>query len=1322
MHRHSRRLGAFVLARLATLLVFMSVSAFAASQPASVTLVSNADQPFSAFFPAYIAQSFTTGASSRGYMLNSVGVALHIIEGAQDTSSTVQVRTDTSGAPGSVLASLTPPAGYSDGINTFAASTGIALTPSTTYWITVGDGVTSVGALHPTYLTTLNDETGLNGWTIGNSFLHAQAPPVSWSNTSALGTYNASAQIRVTGYAVPAVHAESASVDGDALTIEFDTALATPGTVVLGDFSLGIDSDVITLEAGSYTISDTTLNVGLPRRIFAGQNVLLSYEASEELLGVGGGAVTGFTDLSVDNETTVKIPWVQVTSLPTIQESYVTGDAIEFSVTFIDPIQLLDAATPSFTFELDGSSRSAPYTSGDGTDTLVFGYTVVAEDLSEQPIAWPASAISPDGAMIEYIADDIAPSLETAAGSAPDQYVNSYDADVPFIVAATATGHTLTVEFSEELASEAPPLDAFALFKTRVGVSGAVRADLVAGPVVSGEQVTFTLEHGLALSDTAISLEQLATESNVRFTDLGGNPAEPFTQAVSNNTVAPVCPAPALADRKKVWEARADVDNLAEPPDPSVPGYGYFGPDPDVDFVHGDIDYPHFTLLGQSRAVQAVHVFEFGADETPFWPDVTSGDMLLSLSSALSSTELAYLRLHVCGQVFNFSDAAVTEYSNLKVYYTWKAAGIDWSSLAPVNLALSMPNAFISPPVIVKTSIVAPTSDVLFGPDEPIDVVLHFDSGVDVDTTNGTPSVVLQLNAEQTTVKASFDTGSGTSDLVFRHTPTEEIHSVTLLADSLAANEGKLTAPDSGVTARLPHRGATLHLEMHDAPSARFLRAPAIHDGAHPFNIELHFTEEPDSLEREHMMGGMITTTAAALEDAQPMSPDSNQAWMLTLRPTALADVSVEIKALACDQPTAVCFEGEPLRAGASATIPSVHYRVGYENFPAFHDGYTPFTVRVVISPPPRVLDELAVRRSLFSIAGGSLVSIARVDPDREDEWDISIAPNGLQEIVLFPQTAFECYAPTGLCNQLIEHPDWIEILGPPHIDISGARVDEDAEPPQLRFPVDLSRAIGETLTVDYVAISGTALVGDDFAETAGTITFVPGQTRENVIVTVYPDSVDEGEETLSLRLSNISLDYVVFDRDQATGTIRNSDPIPGAWLARFGRTVASQAVDALDTRFSQTIQAGATGTFFGMRLDGRAETELDRHQALESAVFGPDNVFSVFDDTPRTNANGLGAERTLSLTEVLANSAFSLSSGGGGTSGPSVSAWARGAFDSFDGIDNGSEASRAMSPAPLQAPTSKPGGSSVASCCRTRAPTAATPGRRWSREPSMPI
>ncbi len=52
-----------------------------------------------------------------------------------------------------------------------------------------------------------------------------------------------------------------------------------------------------------------------------------------------------------------------------------------------------------------------------------------------------------------------------------------------------------------------------------------------------------------------------------------------------------------------------------------------------------------------------------------------------------------------------------------------------------------------------------------------------------------------------------------------------------------------------------------------------------------------------------------------------------------------------------------------------------------------------------------------------------------------------------------------------------------------------------------------------------------------------------------------------------------------------ATGTINNSDPIPKAWLARFGRTVAEQVLDAVGARLRTAPRAGVEATLAGEAL-----------------------------------------------------------------------------------------------------------------------------------------
>jgi len=156
-------------------------------------------------------------------------------------------------------------------------------------------------------------------------------------------------------------------------------------------------------------------------------------------------------------------------------------------------------------------------------------------------------------------------------------------------------------------------------------------------------------------------------------------------------------------------------------------------------------------------------------------------------------------------------------------------------------------------------------------------------------------------------------------------------------------------------------------------------------------------------------------------------------------------------------------------------------------------------------------------------------------------------------------------------------------------------------------------------------------------------VQFVLGETAKTVNVPVLDDSHDEGNETMTLTLSNASGAYIT--DAEATGTIENSDHMPAAWLSRFGRTVADQMVDAAKSRFSGTPGAGASITIAGYTLSPDANLDV-----LE----GQESTFS---------------ERTITRRDVLTGSSFSLATGTaeGGTAG----LWGRGALSRFSGTED---------------------------------------------------
>ena len=73
----------------------------------------------------------------------------------------------------------------------------------------------------------------------------------------------------------------------------------------------------------------------------------------------------------------------------------------------------------------------------------------------------------------------------------------------------------------------------------------------------------------------------------------------------------------------------------------------------------------------------------------------------------------------------------------------------------------------------------------------------------------------------------------------------------------------------------------------------------------------------------------------------------------------------------------------------------------------------------------------------------------------------------------------------------------------------------------KLRFTVSLDRRTRRRATVDYATSDGTATAGGDYKATSGTLVFEVSERVELVVVPVLDDVIDEGNETLTLTLSN---------------------------------------------------------------------------------------------------------------------------------------------------------------------------------------------------------
>ena len=230
---------------------------------------------------------------------------------------------------------------------------------------------------------------------------------------------------------------------------------------------------------------------------------------------------------------------------------------------------------------------------------------------------------------------------------------------------------------------------------------------------------------------------------------------------------------------------------------------------------------------------------------------------------------------------------------------------------------------------------------------------------------------------------------------------------------------------------------------------------------------------------------------------------------------------------------------------------------------------------------------------------------------------------------------------------------------------VHGASVRE-APGAKLAFKITLSPHSEAPVTVDYQTGDDPfnepkAIAGEDYVVTSGTLTFDPGETQKTVEVEVLADDHDESFETMRLFLSNAQGARI--DDASGLGVIKNTGPIPKAWLARFGRTVAEQVLGAVESRMRAARQPGIEMTLAGQRVGGgqgpaRASDKtagLSDWLRVESDPAWPDR------DSPKSLTS-----RGVTQGELLSGTSFAVTAETGQHGYATL--WGRGAVTRFEG------------------------------------------------------
>ena len=581
----------------------------------------------------------------------------------------------------------------------------------------------------------------------------------------------------------------------------------------------------------------------------------------------------------------------------------------------------------------------------------------------------------------------------------------------------------------------------------------------------------------------------------------------------------------------------------------------------------------------------------------------------------------------------------------------------------------------VAGPVVTSIALaMAPDGGLTAG--NKVRMTFAFSEAVTVVTDGGTPTVGITLDG--TARRAAYAGGTGTASLAFSYTLTADdgtVSAVSVTADSLALNGGTIRDA-GGRDADLAHPGVGETAEDAETESASALTGLVLVDTGSGAEAAL---ADRDALVLEDPSNGSYGLAASVAADADVGSvrlaltgaktvtvTDNAAPYSLygdengTVTGAGLPAGSYTLTATAFAEPDGGGAELGTLEmsftVAASEPVDPDAFTASFTGMPAEHGGggeSNRFTFELAFSENPE-LSYITLRDRSFTVGGGDVKKAKRKTQGSNQHWTITVEPDGWGDVSLILPGGRTCGTTGAVCTEdgkVLANTAVASVRGPLALSVADAQVREGPNA-LLAFEVTLNRAASETVTVDYATSDGTATAGADYTATSDTLTFQSGETQKTVNVAVLDDVHDDDGETLTLTLSN-AVGARIRDAE-ATGTIENSDPLPKAWLARFGRTVANHVLEAVRGRMSS-----APGPSRRVTLGG---ADMRKSPDLQVTEPSPWDELIPEDRRPENL-------RSLRVREFLLSSSFEVPLAR--NPGPGWTAWGGAARTSFSGRDS---------------------------------------------------
>ena len=640
----------------------------------------------------------------------------------------------------------------------------------------------------------------------------------------------------------------SAAVRGTSLTIRFNERLAAAANLTNSAFTVKVNGSSVTL-SGTPSIGGIAVTLTLTSALEQGDTVMVRYTkptsgTNNKLKGTTGSEVASFTDdLMVYNDQRPPIGPGYSIHCSDYGYWYVSGD-IRGNPGARSGIAC-DMAKPGWIFEWNrpgyikwvyrGDRVVTPYTNP-GSDVIRTRLAPIQGGNARPPVNQPVA----DGTHYDaftYNADANNRAVRGADGQCyrerrvsgrwqrstayrtdPNNYLEAchwaswnahnrwrnlplvYPASItlfpsgpapvpPVFESAAVDETTLTMTFNENLDRGSVPSPG----TFRVTVNNARRNVAAGGVAISGKTVRLTLASAVAEDDTV----------KVRYSRPSSNPLKSASYGKSVDTFTDQ----AVTTPETIWSATLTVKEspvFADEWGCTDRSHGLIPCNAQLDYMDT------FSSGGTNYRIIAVYRIAKESNDR----------LIFRLDKAIPSG----LTLHVGDRQLPVADATLSDSDKNA---TWTNPGFTWMNNQQVSLRLTaLPGssgdaAVASEPVVVSegpqpTSVEGVTvtsgagADKTYGLGEIIRVQVTFVGPVEVDTTDGTPRLKIDMDPADWGEKwAAYASGSGTNSLTFTHTVVEPNYStqgIAVLENSLELNGGTISF-SSGHAAFLSHTG-----------------------------------------------------------------------------------------------------------------------------------------------------------------------------------------------------------------------------------------------------------------------------------------------------------------------------------------------------------------------------------------------------------------------------------------------------------------------------------------------------------------------------------